>query len=64
MVIAAAANVAVLDGRFVRHLLWPVGSVEVVAQDRDNRAVTTRANIDATLSGRLDALGAPGAHQP
>ena len=64
MVVAAATDVAVLDRRLVRHRLRAVGSVEVVAQDRDNRTVATCANIIATQAGRLDALGAPGAHQP
>src|SRR5690348_9367194 len=63
MVVAAATDVAVLDRRLVRHRLRAIRPVEVVAQDRDDRTVATRANITATQAGRLDALGAPGAHQ-
>src|ERR1700733_1878770 len=64
MVVAAATNVAVLNGRLVRHRLRAVGPVEVVAQDRRNRAVATGANIDAALAGSLDAFATPGTHQP
>ena len=53
-----------LDRRLVRHGLRAVGPVEVVAQDRDDRAVAASANIEAALTGGLDALAAPGAHQP
>ena len=63
MVVAAATDVAVLNGRLVRHGLRAIGPVEVVAQDRGDRAVATGANIDAALAGRLDAFGALGAHQ-
>src|ERR1700754_1626927 len=63
MVVAAATDVAVLNGRFVRHGLRAVGPVEVVAQDRSDRTVATGANIDAALAGSLDAFGTPGTHQ-
>ncbi len=63
MVIAAATDVAVLNGRLVRHGLRAIGTVEVVAQDRDDRAVGAGADIDAALAGSLDALSALAAHQ-
>src|ERR1700729_3025709 len=63
MVVAAATDVAVLNGRLVRHWLRAVGPVEVVAQDRRDRTVATGANVDAALAGRLDAFGTPGTHQ-
>src|ERR1700759_4309319 len=64
VVVAAATNVAVLDGRLVRYGLRAIGPVEVVAQDRRDRTVATGANIDAALAGCLDAFGTPGTHQP
>src|ERR1700733_13039174 len=63
MVVAAATDVAVLNGRLVRHGLRAVGPVKIVAQDRSDRTVATGANVDAALAGRLDAFGTPGTHQ-
>ena len=63
MIIAAATDVAVLDGRRIRHGLWAIGTIEVVAQDRDDGAVGARADVDAALAGGLDTLGAIAAHQ-
>jgi hypothetical protein len=34
MVIAAATDVAVLNGRRGRHGLWAIGAIEIAAQDR------------------------------
>src|SRR4051794_27236716 len=64
MVVTAATDVAVLNGRLVRHGLRAVSPVEIVAQDRRNRTVATGANIDAALAGCLDAFATPGTHQP
>src|ERR1700758_2897543 len=64
MVVTAATDVAVLNRRLVRHGLRAVRPVEVVAQDRSDRAVAAGANIDAALAGRLDPFGPPGAYQP
>jgi hypothetical protein len=51
MVISAAADVAVLDGRRVGHGLWAIGAIKVVAQDRDDGAVGAGTDVDAALAG-------------
>lgn len=63
MIIAAATDVAVLNGRRVRHGLWAIGAIEVVAQDRDDGAVGACTDIDTALAGGLDAFSAIAAHQ-
>jgi hypothetical protein len=63
MIVAAAADVAVLDGRRVGHGLGAIGAIEVVAQDRDDGAIGARADVDAALAGRFDPFGAIAAHQ-
>ena len=60
MVVAAATDVAVLNGRLVRHGLRAIGPGRgVVAQDRSDRTVATGANIDAALAGRLRRVRHP-----
>src|SRR4051794_11470764 len=63
MVIAAATDVAVLDGRHIRHGLRAISTIKVVAQDRDDGAVGACADIDPTLARSLDTLSAIAAHQ-
>ncbi len=63
MVITTATDVAVLDGWRVRHRLWAIGTIKVVAQDRGDGAVGARADIDPALTGSLDTIGAVAAHQ-
>ncbi len=52
-----------LDGRHIRHGLRAIGTIQVVAQDRDDGAVGARADIDPALTRSLDAIGAVAAHQ-
>ena len=63
MVIAATTDVAVLDGRHIRHGLRAIGTIKVVAQDRGDGAVGARTDIDPALTRSLDAIGAVAAHQ-
>ena len=64
MILAAATDVAELDGRRVGHGLWAIGAIEVVAQDRGDGTVGARTDVDTALAGSLDAFGAVDAHQP
>src|SRR5215475_1283827 len=64
MIIAATTDVAVLDGRHIRHGLRAIGTIKVVAQDRGDGAVGARADIDPALTCSLDTIGAVAAHQP
>jgi hypothetical protein len=59
----SSTDVAVLDGRHIRHGLRAIGTIQVVAQDRDDGAVGARADIDPALTRSLDAIGAVAAHQ-
>src|SRR6185312_2651942 len=63
MVVAAAADVAVLDGQLVGHGFGAIGPVQAVAQDRLHRAVGAGADVHAALAGCLQALRAVAAHQ-
>src|SRR4051794_31134182 len=63
MIITAATDVAVLNGRRVRHGLRAIGAIKVFAQDRDDRAVGARADVDPALAGGLDAFSAIAAHK-
>ena len=63
MVVAAAADVLVLDGQLVRHGFGAVGPVKAVPQDRLHRTVGAGADIDAALARRLQPLGPVAADQ-
>ena len=55
VVVAAAADVAVPDGRLVGRRFRARQTVEAAAQDRLHRAAGGGADVDPTLAGRLDA---------
>jgi hypothetical protein len=56
VIITAATNVAVLNRRHVGHGLWAMRAIEVVAENRQDRAVTAGPDVDATLAGCFDRL--------
>src|SRR5438552_9629935 len=64
VVVAIAADVAVMDGWRLRRLAVHIGAIEPMLQSRLDRAVARRADVVAACAGRFDAGRAVAACEP